>query len=198
MSRRGGSRDASSRASAEVAEQVGRNLKRWRRARGMSLDKLATVTGVSRAALSQIETSRANPTVDVLCRIAAGLAVPLQSLIAVRREAAGVLRRSDTRVVQTADGTIETRPLTPLGATAHAELYEVRLAPLASCGAASQAVGAKEILVVVSGQLHLRLGIEDYDLGPGDSIAFEADRPHVCENRGATQSVYHELILHEL
>ena len=41
----------------------------------MSLDQLAQLTGVSRAALSQIETRKTNPTIGVLWKIASGLGI---------------------------------------------------------------------------------------------------------------------------
>ena len=51
---------------AEVARRVAEGLKRFRKARGLSLDDLASKSGVSRAALSQIEGTRTNPTLSVL------------------------------------------------------------------------------------------------------------------------------------
>src|ERR1700758_5410598 len=61
---------------AEVARRVGDNLRRLRKARSQSLDDLAVASGVSRAALSHIESSKGNPTVGVLWKIAVGLGVP--------------------------------------------------------------------------------------------------------------------------
>src|SRR5688572_29325507 len=61
---------------AELAQRVATNLRERRKARGMSLDQLATASGVSRAALSQIETLKSNPSLSVLWKIAVGLQIP--------------------------------------------------------------------------------------------------------------------------
>ena len=63
---------------AELAQRVAENLRRKRKARGMSLDDLARASGVSRAALSQVETVKTNPTVGLLWKIAVGLGVPVR------------------------------------------------------------------------------------------------------------------------
>ena len=65
-----------------------------RKARGMSLDDLARSSGVSRAALSQVETCKSNPTVGLLWKIAVGLGVPFAELIGDAATGATVLRRA--------------------------------------------------------------------------------------------------------
>jgi transcriptional regulator with XRE-family HTH domain len=184
-------------AGIEVARRVGENLRRRRRARGMSLDGLATACGVSRAALSQIEASRANPTIGVLCRIADGLALTLWELLGEGRGAVGVRRQSETRVVRSPDGQMDSRPLTPAGSPAHAELYELRLAPHASHISAPHAIGTREIVVVVTGRLRMRVGAESFELAPGDSVSFDADKGHTYENPGESEGRYHDVILYE-
>ena len=78
---------------AELGRRVAENLRQRRKARGMSLDDLARSSGVSRAALSQIETCKSNPTVGVLWKIAVGLGVPFAELIGAPRSGVVVLRR---------------------------------------------------------------------------------------------------------
>jgi DNA-binding XRE family transcriptional regulator len=51
---------------AEMNRRVSDALRRLRKSRGLSLDQLAVKSGVSRAALSQIEGARTNPTLSVL------------------------------------------------------------------------------------------------------------------------------------
>jgi transcriptional regulator with XRE-family HTH domain len=183
-------------AGVQVARRVGENLRRRRRARGMSLDGLATACGVSRAALSQIEASNANPTIGVLCRIADGLALTLWELMGEGRGSVGVRRQSETRVVRSPDGQMESRPLTPAGAPAHAALYELRLAPYGSYVSPPHAIGTKEIVVVLSGRLCLRVGDESFELAPGDSVSFEADKAHTYENPGESEGLYHDVIFY--
>src|SRR5215471_16543873 len=81
---------------AALGRRVGDSLRRLRKERGLSLDQLAASSGVSRAALSQIEGSRTNPTLTLLWKVAVGLGVPFQALLG--GEAGGrtqVLRAGD-------------------------------------------------------------------------------------------------------
>src|SRR5579872_6010742 len=89
---------------ADLGRRVAENLRARRKARGMSLDDLARSSGVSRAALSQIETCKSNPTVGVLWKIAVGLGVPFAELIGAPRSGAAVLRREDSQVLKSSDG----------------------------------------------------------------------------------------------
>jgi transcriptional regulator with XRE-family HTH domain len=59
-------------------ELVGRNVRRIRVAQAVSQERLAFDSGVDRSYLGGLERGEENPTVDVLDRLAATLAVPLK------------------------------------------------------------------------------------------------------------------------
>lgn len=182
---------------AELGRRVAENLRQRRKARGMSLDDLARSSGVSRAALSQIETCKSNPTVGVLWKIAVGLGIPFAELIGAPRSGAVVLLRGDSQVLRSSDGKFESRPLTPAGASPLVELYELRLSARSMHASEAHAPGTHEVLVVLSGQLRMRVDDEMYELGAGDSIAFAADRPHSYENPAGSEARYHNVIVYE-
>lgn len=183
---------------AELGRRVAEHLRERRKARGMSLDDLARSSGVSRAALSQVETCKSNPTVGLLWKIAVGLGVPFAELIGEKRTGATVLRRADAQVLRSLDGKLESRPLSPAGSSPLVELYELRLAARATHASDSHAPGTRELLVVLTGSLRLRVADDEvYDLGPGDTVSFAADRPHVYENPGSSEARYHNVILYE-
>ena len=182
---------------AEMAKRVGDNLRARRKSRSLSLDELAVASGVSRAALSQIETSKGNPTVGVLWKIAVGLGIPFAELIGETRGAVGVLRRIESQVLRSADGKMESRPLTPAGAAPWVEVYELRLTARATHASEAHAPGTREIVIVLVGQLRLRVEGETYDLAQGDSVSFSADKAHTYENPGAAEARYHDLILYD-
>jgi transcriptional regulator with XRE-family HTH domain len=182
---------------AELGRRVAEHLRERRRARGMSLDDLARSSGVSRAALSQVETCKSNPTVGLLWKIAVGLGVPFAELIGERRSGAAVLRRTDAQILRSLDGKLESRPLAPAGSSPMVELYELRLAARSLHASEPHAPGTREIVVVLTGLLRLRVGDEVYELAAGDSIAFAADRPHAYENPGSSDARYHNVIQYE-
>jgi len=59
---------------------IGRNVRRVRVAKGISQERLAFDAGVDRSYLGGMERGEANPTVDVLDRLALTLGVPLGAL----------------------------------------------------------------------------------------------------------------------
>ena len=182
---------------AELAQRVAENLRRKRKARNMSLDDLARASGVSRAALSQVETVKTNPTVGLLWKIAVGLGVPFADLIGEVKSGTAVLRRGDAQVLRSLDGKLESRPLTPAGANALVEIYELRLSARATHASEPHAPGTHEFVVVLSGSLRLHLDGEVFDLMAGDSVSFLADKPHSYENAGSSEARYHNVILYE-
>lgn len=183
---------------AELGRRVAENLRHRRKVRGMSLDNLAKASGVSRAALSQIETCKTNPTVGLLWKIAVGLGVPIAELIgAPVAGSVSVLRRGDAQVLRSTDGRFESRPLAPAGTTPLVEVYELRIHARSSHRAEPHAPGTHGIVVVLSGLLRMRVGDEAHNLGPGDSISFAADRAHTYENPGGTEARYHNVISYE-
>jgi transcriptional regulator with XRE-family HTH domain len=182
---------------AELGRRVAENLRDRRKSRGMSLDDLARASGVSRAALSQVETCKSNPTVGLLWKIAVGLGVPFAELIGEQSPGVSVLRRADAQVLRSVDGKLESRPLAPAGASAYVELYELRLSARSTHASDSHAPGTHEILVVLSGSLRLRVADEVHELAAGDTVSFPADRPHAYENPGASEARYHNVIIYE-
>ena len=182
---------------AELGQRVAENLRRKRKARGMSLDDLARASGVSRAALSQVETVKTNPTVGLLWKIAVGLGVPFADLIGEVKSGTSILRRGDAQVLRSLDGKLESRPLTPAGASSMVELYELRLSARSTHSSEPHATGTHEFVVVLSGSLRLHLDGEVHDLMAGDSVSFPADRPHAYENAGSSEARYHNVILYE-
>ena len=113
---------------ADVARRVAENLRQHRKRLELSLDQLAHATGVSRAALSQIETRKTNPTIGVLWKIASGLGVPFSDLIGESRLALSVLRRGDAQLLRSTDRKFESRPLVPPAGVNEIEMYELSLA----------------------------------------------------------------------
>jgi XRE family transcriptional regulator, regulator of sulfur utilization len=181
---------------ADLARRVATNLREKRKLRGLSLDELATASGVSRAALSQIETMKSNPSLSVLWKIAMGLQIPFAELLGDAGPSVNLLRRADAQVLRSADGRLESRPVTPAGFSRDLEVYELRLAARSSHAAEAHAPGTKELIIVLAGLLRMHVGNDKFELGPGDSLAFPADRPHVYENPGGAESRYQNIVIY--
>jgi len=174
---------------AELARRVAEALRGFRRDRHLSLDDLSARSGVSRAALSQIEGGRTNPTLAVLWKIAVGLEVPFHDLLGSSSEqSVRVLRAGDAIPLRSSDGRTESRLLSPGGSSSDTEVYELRLVPKAVHKSDPHAQGTRETLVVLTGALRLGAGAEAHELAAGDSVYFRADVPHYYENRSTRET----------
>src|SRR4051812_984859 len=90
---------------SDLTPNVGPNLRRLRVKRGLSLERLARVSGVSRAMLGQIELGHSTPTINLLWKISKGLEVPFSALVtAATVRAATVLRAKGASLLTSTDG----------------------------------------------------------------------------------------------
>jgi transcriptional regulator with XRE-family HTH domain len=181
---------------ADLARRVGQRLRDERRVRAMSLDDLSRASGVSRAALSQVETCKSSPSISVMWKIAVGLGIPFAELLGGENDEGTVLRRSDAQALRSPDGRFESRPVIPAGTTPWVEVYELKLAARSTQRSEPHAPGTRELLVVLSGNLHVQVGQVEYDLGPGDSLAFRADQSHSYGNPSSSEARAHNVIIY--
>jgi transcriptional regulator with XRE-family HTH domain len=181
---------------ADLARRIGQRVRDERSARDMSLDDLSRASGVSRAALSQIETRKSSPSIAVMWKIAVGLGIPFTELLGGDTEVGQVLRRADAQVLRSPDGRMESRPIAPAGTTPWVEIFELRLSARTTHRSEPHAPGTREILVVLSGTLRIDINGTVYDLDAGDSVAFRADQPHAYISNGASEARAHNVIIY--
>ena len=158
---------------------VGREARRWRQARGLTLAQVGDHAGLNIGYLSQIENEKAVPSLEALTAIAGALDVP----------PAWLLLDSDTppRVVRLAD-----RPRVEglgcemsevdAGTSRDVCILEVEAPPGHSTG--PHAHQGDEHHVVLSGRWRLTQGDHVVELGPGDYLAWDPTIPHDVENIG--------------
>lgn len=171
---------------ADLAPIVGKNLRRLRGERSLSLEALAQRSGVSRAMLGQIELGQSAPTINVLWKIARALDLPFSALIAAPRAQGGtrVIHAAKTKRLTSHDGSFSSRALFPFDEPRRVELYELELKKGAHESAEPHPPGTRENLVVARGKVKITVAGEPHMLGTGDAILFEADVPHRYENVG--------------
>ena len=175
---------------ADLAPVVGVNLRKLRTRRGLSLERLAQLSGVSRAMLGQIELGQSAPTINVLWKIARALEVTFSALISSRTSSgAMVLRSGESKILTSKDRSFSSRALFPYDAPRRVEFYELRLAPGGVEDADPHPPGTSENLVVTQGTVEIEVAGENHRLETGDSIVFEADVPHAYRNPGKSESV---------
>lgn len=162
--------------------KVGKNLKTIRKSRDLSLDKLAELTGVSKAMLAQVERGDSNPTISLLWKIANGLRISVTALIAEEAPEVTVVRFSDVEPITENGGRYQAFPLFPFDPKTHFEVYTVKIAPGNSHQSEPHQDGVEEFVVVTQGCLELRIGDDIYVAEQGDAIRFNADQGHLYVN----------------
>lgn len=163
---------------------VGRNLKRVREEKKLSLEKLAELTGVSKSMLGQIERGDSSPTIATVWKISNGLKVPFTALLNAPQPDTNVVHKADIQPMIEDKGKYRLYPLFPMDDDGRFEIYSIEIEKGGRLSAEAHPQGTREFLVVFQGELTVRLEDHDYLIAEGDCIRFRADRPHAYKNSG--------------
>ncbi|MEP3245695.1 MAG: cupin domain-containing protein [Sneathiella sp.] len=167
-------------------QQIAKNIKWFRAERGWSLDRTASETGVSKAMLGQIERGESSPTVATLWKIVKGFSISLSSLVEERPEKADlpvtVFRDAHEIRKKIAEDGMMISPLFPYDPRVDFEYFEMTFPPGYDRLAAPHKKGVIEYITVIDGELEVLSEERWYCLKKGQSLRFEADRPHGYRN----------------
>src|SRR5499427_9414686 len=180
-------------ASRARASNIGPKLRQAREHKNMSVRGLARYVGVSPSLVSQIERGRVMPSVGTLYSIANELGLVVDDLFTgaqprsrkserpdmdVADVVNPVLKSGQRKIIKLADG-VRWERLTPTPDKDVEFLVVVYDVGAESCPKdALIRHGGKEYAYMISGRLGIKIGFEEFELGPGDSIAFDAQMPH--------------------
>jgi transcriptional regulator with XRE-family HTH domain len=167
-------------SASPLQDVLAANLRRLRIARHLSLSELARATRMSKATLSGIENSRANPTVETLATLAAALRVPVGELLEeLPPGEVRVLRATQSPAKP--DGRIAERLLEGLAPSPSLEVAELALPARHVHESDPMPHGSRAHVYVLDGKLLAGPVERITELGPGDYASFPADVPHVLE-----------------
>ena len=176
--------------------RLGVRVRDLRKERGLTLEELAGVSGVSRAMISKLERGEKNPTLVIAARLAEGLGVSLSRLAGVeeRREVVVVPREGRT-VLRDPETGFERQSLSPTFPGRGVEFLR-NVVPEGSTSGdfPPHRKGVEEHVVVESGELQATLGGVKYLLHEGDALFFEADVLHRFDNVGRGECAYYLVI----
>jgi transcriptional regulator with XRE-family HTH domain len=172
--------------------ELGGRVQALRIERGLTLQGLADVAGVSVSMLSSVERGQKAATIVVLGRIAQGLGVPLTRLVAEPDEQRIVVRRAAEQDAIEEPGGWRRTVLSPVVAGVNFEWIRTTLPPGCDAGSyPAYAAGSHEYVAVESGALRLTVGETVLDLRAGDSVYFAADVTHGYANTTRSVCVYY-------
>ena len=178
----------------DVTGTVAVNAREIRERKGLTLDRAAALTGVSRSMLSQIEKGEVNPTISVLWKMAKGYKVSFTSLVENRNESPSLLRASEGAPLVEDGGRYLNYPLFPFDDEHLFETYRIHIKPGGHLSAQPHLEGSEEYITVFAGQLQITVDGQAYTLTMGDSIRFHADVAHTYCNPGAEDTELSMLI----
>jgi transcriptional regulator with XRE-family HTH domain len=195
-------------AAFDPGAQLGPRLRRVREHRGLSVRELARRINCSPSLISQIERGLSAPSVGILYAIASelrasldflfGVTVPGDAMTAtahgdghIRPDGVGngagagwpgghglVQRAGRRRTIDLASG-VRWERLTP-GADDRVDFLEVIYEPSGHSTDTRRPLrhDGQEYGLIISGSLQASVGFETFELGPGDSVAFDSSLPH--------------------
>jgi transcriptional regulator with XRE-family HTH domain len=157
---------------------LAQSVRAHRESRGFSLGTLAEQAGISKTSLSKIEAGQGNPSLDILCRIASALNVPVGTLFgAESRPQLHVIRRDEGQIITSESG-LSIRPILTEGRHHRTEIYEMLLPAQIAYHSLAHISGTQEFIICIEGDIFLGPEGQEVRLQPGDAVWFSADLPH--------------------
>jgi len=172
-------------------------LKEARRAKGLSLEAVSKLSGVSRSMVSQIERGESSPTISTLWNLTRALQVDFAGLLDADGPAPAIetLRAGEVPTIQNLGKGVRISILSPPEQAGRHEVYMLRFDVGGVLDSQPHARGAREQLTIVSGILDVTSGETQERLGTGDTARYAADVAHrIAAVRGGAEAF---LIVHD-
>jgi len=158
------------------------NLKRIRRKKNLSLDKVSQLTSISKSMLGQIERKETNPTITTVWKIANGLKISFTSLIKEKVNEVQIISKDHIQPLINRDNGYRLYPVFLYDENTGFEIYTVELEPGSILEADGHVGGVREYITVFQGRLSVQVEDKEYQLARGNAIKFDASKPHVYKN----------------
>ncbi|MEM9602210.1 MAG: XRE family transcriptional regulator [Pseudomonadota bacterium] len=166
----------------EITQRLAGRLKEERASKGLSLDALSKLSGVSRSMLSQIERGESSPTVASLWQLTKALNVDFGTLLDADDHQARAIREHLTadQVPVIDDRTVGCafRILSGPEDVGQTEVYDIALHAGARLESEAHRVGCVEHLTVLDGEVEVWSDGETVQARTGDTVRYRADVAH--------------------
>ena len=174
-----------------IDQRLADRVRTLRDERHWSLADLATASGVSKAMLSRIERAEASPTAIKLSQIASAFGITLAELLTFQDGASERFASCASQPEWRDPSSDYVRRQILAGLDVPLELVEVTMPPgqRASFPVTSY-IGRRHAVWVLSGELTINEGGEDWLLRAGDRLLFGDPGPVVYANNGGSQCRY--------
>jgi transcriptional regulator with XRE-family HTH domain len=168
-----------------VIMQLGRKIRDLRLRRGLTVQKLADATQLSKGFISQVENDHTSPSLSTLRNLAAALRTSMAYLVVEDDPTLHVVRAAE-RPQLPADGRTQRTELLSALPKRNLELLMLELPPGQLAGNQRHSHPGEECLLCLEGRVRLLQGEQELILETGDSCHFDGRTPHSTVNLGAT------------
>ena len=163
---------------------IAENLRALRKARDLSLDQLARLSGVSKSMLRQVEIGRSSPTISVLWKIANGLRVPFSLLLAKRDTPAEVVSFTAEGAIKSGRRGYRLFPLVAFQPERPLEMYYTEIDGGVHFEGEPHQGNARETVLVLAGVVEVSVGGTTSTARQDQLVQFPAGQPHRYSNPG--------------
>jgi len=177
-------RDGTLRSASNGVARIGKQLRRLRLQRGLSLAKVARAAGISVGFLSALERSQMSASVGTLRKLAHYYKANILDFFNAAEGGSRIVSPAKRKILEAGPGV--RMELLAWGNTVM-EPHLFRIASKAGSGE-SYAHAGEEFLYVLRGELRISVEQNEYRLKPGDSFYFESSSPHHWSNPGKTET----------
>ncbi len=180
-----------SQSDSHILSKLPAKLKLARQQKGLSLDVVAKLSGVSKSMLSQIERGTSNPTISTLWNLTQALQVDFAGLLEgdSAQSKISILRSDDVPTITVQGVGCQIRILSPPEDAGSLEVYELMFKPGDTLSSQPHSIGAREHLTVTEGRLTVKSGDSTETLSAGDTARYPADVPHSIVGESSSKAI---------
>jgi transcriptional regulator with XRE-family HTH domain len=175
----------------ESSFNLASNIRTLRETRGLTQQQMAKLSGVPRPTWANLESGAANPTLNVLVRVANALQIRLEELIGPPKASARFYRAEE--LPRRTRGTVTVRRLLP-DALPGFEIERMEFPVGASMIGVPHTPGTREYLTCERGSVQLTAAGESWRLAPGELVVFRGDQRHSYKNLGAEPAIAYSVV----
>ncbi|HCT5584087.1 TPA: helix-turn-helix domain-containing protein [Enterobacter kobei] len=172
---------------AQVSLAVANRIRNWRKDKKLSLDELSRRASVSKGMLVEIEKGAANPSIAILCKLAAALGVSVADIVNVSSEpVVHVIEKQAIPVLWQGAKGGSARLLAGTAGPDMIELWQWEMQPGEHFSSPGHPAGTCELLHVNEGVLSLTVGETVTQVEAGASAVAKTEAAHGYGNEGDT------------
>ena len=172
---------------------VSENIKRIRQEKNLSLGDLAKLSDVSKSMLAQIERGEGNPTLSTLWKIANGMQVSFNTLIAQPKLPYKVTKLAEIEPILDMNGGLKNYSLFS-DIENNFSVYQIEVGKEISWISEAHLCGTAEFVIVIQGTLEIKLEEKTFILKKGENLWFKADVPHSYCNLDEGTTIFHNIL----